>query len=308
MNDGPGNRLDLNLLAIFDTIMSERSLTRAGLRLNMTQSAVSHALARLREATGDELFERTGRGVRPTARALEMAGDIREALDQLRASLRPKTDDFDFETVERTFVLDIPAGIETIILPELAQRTVSAKGLNFRISGGRAKCMMHELRHGETWLALDYEHPEAAGFRTELLLEDPFVIIARRGHNAVGPGMTVPQFEALDHVIFVAGGANGVTAPSPLSQRLQHKGVKRRIRYMVPNLFSIAVLAQSSDMVGVVPLKVARGFAKLFDIEMHPLPVTLPPMPIFMVWHESYDSDAGLAWLRGTFKDICLAM
>ncbi|NKB16090.1 MAG: LysR family transcriptional regulator [Sphingomonadales bacterium] len=180
MQDEPFTRLDLNLLAIFDAIMSERSLTKAGHRLGMTQSAVSHSLARLREVTGDTLFERTGRGVRPTQRALSMSGDVREALDRLRATLRPRSGGFCSKSTQRTFLLDIPAGIDSIIAPALAQRAVDSEGLSFRISGGRAKAIMQELRFGETWLALDYERPEAEGYRFEHLFEDPFVIISRR--------------------------------------------------------------------------------------------------------------------------------
>ncbi len=301
MQDEPFTRLDLNLLSIFDAIMAERSLTKAGLRLGMTQSAVSHALARLREVTGDALFERTGRGVRPTARALEMASDVREALDRLRTTLRQKPVGFCRETAERTFLLDIPVGIDVVVVPQLAARTASSRGLNFRISGGRACAILHELRFGETWLALDYEKPDAAGYKHELLFEDPFVLVARLGHEVLEGEMTRERFEAMDHVAFAWGREVGL---SPLSQRLARLGIERRIRYAVPNLVAVAAVAASSDLAGVLPLKVARGLETVYPIGCRALPFEVPPMPIFIVWHENFDGDEGHAWLRGTLKEI----
>lgn len=301
MQHEPFTRLDLNLLSIFDTIMAERSLTKAGLRLGMTQSAVSHALARLREVTGDALFERTGRGVRPTARALEMSADVREALDRLRSTLRQKPTGFCRETAARTFLLDIPAGIDIIVVPHLAARTASSAGLNFRISGGRARSIMHELRFGETWLALDYETPEAAGYKTELLFEDPFVVIARLGHEMLEGELTREMFESADQVAFVWGREVGL---SPLSQRLARLGIERRVKYSVPNLVAVAAVASTCDLAGVLPLKVARGLETIFPIGYRPIPFTVPPMPIYMVWHENFDGDEGHEWLRGTLKEI----
>lgn len=301
MRDEPFTRLDLNLLAIFDTIMSERSLTKAGVRLGMTQSAVSHSLARLREVTGDTLFERTGRGVRPTARAIEMSADVREALDRLRATLRQKPSHFCSRSTERTFLLDMPAGIDAIIVPELAARAAGSDGLSFRISGGRAKTILQELRLGETWLALDYEQPEAEGYRFEKLFEDPFVIVARPGHAELERELTLERFETLEQVALAWGREHG---QSPLTQRLEKRGVKRRIKYAVPNLFSVGAIVAASDMVGVVPRKVARGLQRTFEITIHPCPFELPPMQIFIVWHESFDGDEGHAWLRGMLKDI----
>lgn len=301
MQDGPFNRLDLNLLAIFDTIMSERSLTKAGKRLGMTQSAVSHALARLREVTGDHLFERTGRGVRPTARAVDMAVDVREAIDQLRATLRQRPAHFCSASAERTFLIDIPGGIDGLIATALAEKIVDSPGLCFRISGGRAKSIMHELRYGETWLAFDYEPAEADGYRSEMLFEDPYVIIARPGNTLVGKETTLQEFETLEQVAFIPERDQG---PSPLTQRLERHGVKRRVKYAVPSLVSVAAVAASSDLIGVMPLRVARGLQRTYDLAMHPCPFELPPMQIYMVWHENFDVDEGHIWMRGVLREI----
>ncbi len=303
VQDEPVQRLDLNLLAIFDMVMSERSLTRAGKRLGMTQSAVSHALSRLRDAAGDPLFERTGRGVRPTARAVEMSGEIREALDRLRATMRQRGDGFCCHSAERTFLLDIPAGIEAILVPEIARRTAGAAGLRFRISGSRAQSIMHELRSGETWLALDYEPPQLPGYRSELLAEDTFVVMARRGNPLYGSGMPLADFEAIPQVAFAFR-----RELSPVSQRYEACGVRRTIKYSLPSVVSVAMLVEATDMISVMPSKIARSLARCFALELHPCPVVFAPMPIYMVWHDGFDRDEGHVWLRGVLKDVCEAL
>ncbi|MEQ1712222.1 MAG: LysR substrate-binding domain-containing protein, partial [Hyphomicrobium sp.] len=90
--------------------------------------------------------------------------------------------------------------------------------------------------------------------------------------------------------------------------RLERQGVKRRVKYAVPNLVSVAAVAAASDLIGVLPLRVARGFQRTYDIALHPFPFELPPMPIYMVWHESFDSDEGHQWLRGVLRELAAAL
>jgi DNA-binding transcriptional LysR family regulator len=125
----------LTLVPVFEAVLSERSLSRAAARLGVTQSAVSQALGRLRKLTGDELFERTGRGVRPTPRALEMANHIHAALNHVSTAFTPKT--LDIGTLERTFVLDIGAGFDALILPLLVAE-ITQKGTP-RPTGGQQR-------------------------------------------------------------------------------------------------------------------------------------------------------------------------
>lgn len=299
------SRLDLNLLTIFDAIMSERNLTRAGARLGMTQSAVSHALARLRELTGDELFERTGRGVRPTPRAHEMAEDVHGALDMLRSTLRNRNGEFDIVTASRTFLLDMPAGIDAVLMPLLAARSAEARNLTFRISGGRAKNILKELRYGETWLALDYEIMTVPGYRADLLFEDPFVAIARKDHPALTNGMTLEHYQRLEQIALTWPGEDG---SSPLAQQFDKLGVKRRVKFSVPNLSTLPGVVENGDLIATMSLRAARSFLQRFDIEIHELPGLLAPVPVYMVWHESFERDEGHIWLRSMLKDICRSL
>lgn len=302
MQDDSGPRLDLNLLAIFDAIMSEGSLTKAGQRLGMTQSAVSHALARLRDVTGDQLFERTGRGVRPTPAANAMFDKVRNALDVLRACVRTTSGRFSPETDDRTFVLDLPAGIDTVIMPALAQQLGQTSRLRFRISSTRASAVLSELRLGESWVSLDYEIPEALGFRAERIIDDPFVLISRRGHPLLGDGVTLSLFKALDQVAITWSPERGT---SPLTERLASLGIVRKVVFSVPSFTTVAALVETSDLVAAVPRRLARQYVSRFAIDLHPMPDAVPPMPVYMVWHESFDADEGHAWLRRLLREVC---
>ena len=150
------NREMLALIPVFDAILSEGSLSRAAERLGVTQSAVSQALARLRKLANDELFENTGRGVRPTPRALEMASHVYAALAQVNEAFTPK--DLDIAKLERTFVLDIGGGFDALILPPLlGEINRTAPGLRLLVSNTRGGDLTKELKYGETELAFDFQ-------------------------------------------------------------------------------------------------------------------------------------------------------
>ena len=304
MQDDSGGRLDLNLLAIFDAVMSEGSLTKAGRRLGMTQSAVSHALARLREVTGDPLFERTGRGVRATPAAQAMYEKVRNALDVLRACVRSPGGTNFTENEDRVFVLDLPVGIDTVIAPMLARRLSANSRLRFRISSGRAGGLLSELRLGESWLALDYEVPAAQGFRAERIIDDPFVLIARKGHPLVGgqAAVTLALFEKLPQGALTWSQERG---PSPLTERLGTLGIVRKVVFSVPCYSTVPALVESTDLVAALPQRLARQYLARFAIEMHAMPDIVPSMPVYMVWHESFDADEGHAWLRRLLREVC---
>lgn len=302
MRDPRLSRLDLNLLAVFDAIISEGSLTKAGTRLGLTQSAVSHALGRLRELTGDTLFERTGRGIRPTPVAQAMAENVAAAMDLLRASLLNTHEVFDAAGAGRTFLLAIPAGIDAIIVPDLARLTAEFTELRFRISGSRARNLASELRFGEVWLALDAEPMTRPGYRSELLFEDPLVLIARRGHPRLAGGVSAALFAELPQITLAWAAEAGAT---PSTMLLGQAGLQRMTKLAVPNIATLPSVVEVSDLVGTMSLKMARSFARHFAIDIHQLPAEVPQMPVYMVWHESFERDEGHAWLRARLKDVC---
>ncbi|MGE4128759.1 MAG: LysR family transcriptional regulator [Hyphomicrobiaceae bacterium] len=305
MNDDAAGRLDLNLLAIFDAIMGERSLTKAGQRLGITQSAVSHALGRLRDLTGDPLFERTGRGVRPTPAALAMSDNVRRALDLLRQTLRSPKGTFCPLSDARIFVLDVPAGIDAVLLPVLNRIMREGGGIRFRIRQGRASGLLSELRCGESWLALDHEQTSTPGFTSELVMEDRYVTIARRGHPALSNGLTRDIFGSLSHVAVTWCSAQG---PTPLSRRLEELGIRRELKFAVPNIYSLPQLIEKSDLVGALPSRLAVRACERYDVELHQMDFGVPPLGVYMVWHESFEADPGHLWLRNLVREVIQAV
>lgn len=305
MKKGPDARQDLNLFIVFDAVMDEGSLSRAGKRLGITQPAVSHALRRLRVMTGGErLFERTGSGVRPTAHALALSMKVRPALDSLRTTLWHTPEPFDPETTQQTFLLDLPFGIDAILVPELSARVRACPNIEFRIAGGRAHDKLRDLRYGETWLALDHEPVEVADYCSQLLFEDPIVLISRRNHPRIPKELNLHDLEQLDHA--VVGWADDYRlVPSTL--RSDRMG-RRHIMFSVPTIATLPLVVENQDYVATMTEKMARYFARSFAIDIHPLPATVPPLPVYMVWHRSFDNHASHSWMRSVLRDIGAAL
>jgi DNA-binding transcriptional LysR family regulator len=294
-------KTDLNLLAVFDAIMVEGSLHRAAARLKMNQPAVSQALKRLRATVDDNLFERQGRGVVPTARALEMARSVRPAMDLIRTALS-KTNGFDPAFESRTFLLDVPAGIDAITAPLLAKCLHEAPGVSFNIASARASRMANELRFGESDIALDYEPMGTSGYQSEMIYTDYFVVIGRVGHPGLTRGLNVTQYQKLGHVAVSWGSSR---RNSPLVQKLNTATIARNVRMTVPNLPSMLRVVADSDLLGSTWSKVAAlSISRIPGLKSYPMPFELPPVPIYMVWHESFDHDAGHSWLRGMLRDV----
>lgn len=300
MEDQPANRLDLNLLAIFDAIMSEGSLTKAGQRLGMTQSAVSHALARLRDLTGDPLFDRTGRGMRPTPAAVAMQANVATALDLLRKSVRTPGNAFCPSSDSRVFKIDIPAGVDTIVAPALLRHSENPDRLRFFISNGRARALVSELRYGQSLLALDYEPPEDVGLRSEVVFDEPLVLVTRRAHSRVSNGIDADGLLALTFV----GLSFGPHEVSPLSERMAAIGLPRQLGISVPSLATVPALVECTDMVALLPRRFAQHYAQWHALDVHELALELPAMPIYMVWHESFEPDQAHAWLREQVRTV----
>lgn len=300
MDEQPSNRLDLNLLAIFDAIMTEGSLTKAGQRLGMTQSAVSHALARLRELTGDALFDRTGRGMRPTPAAVAMQANVSTALDLLRKSVRGPGSSFCPSSDSRVFKLDIPAGVDTILAPALLKHVTEPERLRFSISNGRARALVSELRYGQTLLALDYEPPEDEGLRFEVVFDEPLILVSRRSHPAIKTPLETAMLLELTYV----GLSLSPHMASLLSERMTAMGMQRQVGISVPTLATVPAVVACTDMVALMPKRFAQHYAQSHALDLHELAVELPAMPIYMVWHETFDHDQAHDWLREQVRTV----
>jgi DNA-binding transcriptional LysR family regulator len=288
-------RLDLNLLVVFDAVMQERNTTRAAEKLNMSQSAVSHAIGRLRAALGDELFVRTPEGMTPTPQAERLAPSVRQALADLRAALEGNRP-FEPEQVEQTFTVAVNNYAALVIAPRLAAtvvREAPAVTLDLRPSG--TLDIAGRLDRGELDLALGSLAAPAERFADVRLFDDRFACILREDHPGIVEGAIDAQTLAdMPHLeITSTGEATGF-----VDDEFEALGLERRIALRAPLHVTSAVLAQS-DMVAVMAERAARVFALRAPLRVLPLPFKSPSITVAMLWHRRVGDQPGHRWLRG---------
>jgi DNA-binding transcriptional LysR family regulator len=293
--------LDLNLLLIFDAIYGERSISKAALRLHLSQPTVSNALARLRERLEDPLFERSAGGMLPTARARTLADPIRQALSALERGLRGD-ESFDFARAEREFVIAVEDYGESVILPGFIQWLAEvAPGVRIRIRAERSAPIKGELRDGTVDLALDYFPLLDARYHHDCMLTESLMCLSRRDHPALNERMTLETYLSMRHIVL---GTPSNSRPM-IDLALSKRGLRRQIAVTVPHFISMPVMVQSTDMVCTLPRRMARLYADNFRLESHVLPLRLPQFPVYLIWHEAQAADAGHHWLRSHLTEFC---
>ncbi len=291
--------LDLNLLVVFDAIMRDRSVTRAGQRLGLSQPAMSHALTRLRHMLKDELFVRSPTGMVPTPRAEELATPIRIALDGLQQSL--ETVQFDPSKATATFhiAVDNYAAI-VLVAPIAAQIAKIAPGvrLDFRPSG--TLNVLEQLDRSELHLAMGPSGVQGERFSRRRLLQDQFVVVHRKGHPAEKAQefsteklATLPQLEissAQFGADFVDTGP-GRSKPGP--------GPAMRAPFL-----SAAQILATSDLVSVLPLNVAKSMTGSHHLVFRRLSRSPKPIKAAMIWLRRLDNQPAHAWLRDVISRV----
>lgn len=297
------DRVDLNLLVLFEAVYEARHVGRAAQRLNLTPSAVSHGLRRLRELLGDPLFLRTPRGVTPTARADELAVPIADVLSRLRgmlAGIQP----FDPATAKRRFVIGAPDGaIAVLVLPVLSATRRDAPGIDLSLMQvlpppgvltptGAWAPLLDGLESGSFDVAVLPVDKVPARFASRKIYEDEFVVATRKGHPfARRP--TLNAFCAMDHLLVSqSGNAHGF-----VDALLEQKGLARRVVITVPNFMMALALVSESDLIAALPRRLVASQGKRFQLSMAPLPLQRAPDAIRAVVTKAGLQDPGIEWL-----------
>jgi len=290
--------IDLKLLGVFEAVMSERSFSRAGRRLGMTQSAVSQAIARLRPIFGDDLFERTGRGVRPTPRASEIEQPIRQALCLLRASLNPIAT-FDTEGSTRTFFIAMQPHVAEAFAVELYGMLPPKSKLRLYIVPADGRDLEADLRYGQPEIAVMREAIGVPGFHSELLYTDTIVMMARRNHPIASSPLTWDDYARLSHVTLSQASPSDV---SPIDHEFKRRGIGRTAPIAMPTAASALKAVEQTDLVCTLGHRLAERFANWHALQICELPIEGLVLPTFMVWHERFDNDRGHLWLRDQLR------
>ncbi|MGB6119849.1 MAG: LysR family transcriptional regulator [Mesorhizobium sp.] len=293
--------IDLNLLLVFDAVYAERSISKAALRLNLSQPAVSNALGRLRDVLEDQLFKREGSGMAPTVRAKALREPVRQALDLLERSLRID-EEFDYASTERTFVIALEDYGETVLIPRFIDwLAVAAPGIHIDIRPEPASSLGKELHEGTVDLALDYFSLTERGFTNKCVLTDELVTLSRIDHPALGEQLSLDTYLSLKHVVLTPR-----QSYRPIIElALEKRGLKRHIALTVPHFLSMPAVVQGSDLICTLPRRMAYIYADHFRLKAYATPLRTPTFPIYMIWHNALDADPGHRWLRNHLIALC---
>jgi DNA-binding transcriptional LysR family regulator len=292
--------MDLNLLLAFDTLAREGSVTRAAAKLNVSQPALSGALARLRAHFRDPLFVRQGGQMRPTARALQLAGPIGGAIAALREALEPETR-FSSTTSTRSFVIAANDYVEAMHFGRLMsalQREAPEVSLRCVRPPQALSPPEALLREGTVDLALGLFAPEVRP-RPDLLAQplahDRIVAVARMRHPRIGRGLDLRTFLKIPQIriIYPADARSGF-----IDSVLASRGLERKVALTVAHLGSVPAIVAGSDLLGLAPERLARAWCKGHPLRIFDLPIAFPDLPFTMVWHASRQGDPAQRWIR----------
>ena len=288
------HNLDLNLLRVFDAVSRERHVTRAAEKLNLSQPAVSNALARLRQTLGDELFLRRPGGVEPTALALSLAGPVAEVLDRLRQTLAVHTP-FDPATTQRIFPVAFSEYAEHVLAPPLLETMAQeAPRALLAIRHADRTNVLELLEAGVTEMAVAVLPEPPALYTRVRLLPEAFLTLMRAGHPLAEGPMTLERFTAYPHLLHAPNGSRDGALDGPLMEA----GHPRRLGAVVAHLGVVPDILRRTDMVITLSSRLAQWLAEAQALVVRPCPVPIRHTRLSLVFHRRFEADAGHAWLR----------
>jgi DNA-binding transcriptional LysR family regulator len=305
LNEIDLSRIDLNLLVLFEAIVQERHVGRAADRLNLTPSAVSHGLGRLRRQLNDPLFLKTPKGVVPTARATELSVPIADVLARVRTVFSTAAP-FDPVIATRRFTIGAPDGASAVFLPRLlSELRRSAPGIDISVrqllplAGETAP----ERAWRSAWADLERRAMDVAivpsdhvpvRFSKRVLYEEDFVIAMRIGHPLADDPTLTRYCEAQHLVVSLEGDTRGF-----VDEVLARKGRARRVALTVPNFMFALALLPDSDLICAMPRRFAAAYAVRYGVVAIDAPLPLGRFRMNIVAPKVALMDAGLAWLVG---------
>ncbi len=290
---------DLNLLITLDTLLSEGSVAAAARRLRLSPSAMSRALARLRETTGDPLLVRAGRGLVPTPRAVELREQVSRLVQEAQAVLRP-AQTLDMGQVVRTFTLrsseEFVENLGPALLARIAQEAPGVR-LRFVDKSDKDSAL---LREGSIDLSIGVVDASASPeLLTQALFRDRLIGVVRSGHALSQGEVSAERFALGQHVYVSRRGLDR----GQVDDALQALGLTREISTIVAGFATAIALARDTDLIASVPERyTAHQRDGLYSFA---LPIVVPPFTVAMLWHPRLDADVAHRWLRGCLRQVC---
>ncbi|SHN18739.1 DNA-binding transcriptional regulator, LysR family [Duganella sacchari] len=289
------SKVDLNLFIVFEAIYAEGSITRASLKMSLTQPAISHALNRLRQLFDDPLFERQGHVMTPTPLARSIIEPVRRSLRGFEVTLNGAAR-FDAASSERSFSLALRDVLEASVLPPLmagVAREAPAVTLNTLQVSRRE--LESELAAGTLDAAIDILLPLSNDIRRTQLAGDKTVVLVRRGHPLVKRrALTLDTYLQLEHIQT----SSRRRGPGLEDVELSRQGLQRRIRLRCQHYFAACRVVAETDLALTMPEGLARIVNQQFNNQLLPFPLDMPALDIYLYWHTSVDNDPANLWLR----------
>jgi DNA-binding transcriptional LysR family regulator len=293
------SRPDFNLLVTLDVLLAEGNVTRAAQRLRLSPSAMSRALARLRETMGDPLLVRAGRGLVPTPRALELRERVSQLVQDGEAVLRP-AEKLNLKQIVRTFTLRTSEGFVENFGPDLIARVgEEAPGVRLRFVQKPNKDSA-PLRDGTVDLETGVvEKTTAPELRVQALFRDRYIGVVRKGHPLSKGKITPSRYAAGRHICVSREGLDR----GPIDEALKSLGLEREVITIVGGFSTALGLARASDLIASVPERHTGNLRT--GMHSFPFPVSMPEFTVSLLWHPRLDADQAHRWLRGHVRNIC---
>lgn len=288
------SRIDLNLLVVLDAIYTEGGLTRAGVRLHITQPAVSHALGRLRALLNDPLFIREGHTMVPTPFTRSLIQPLRNALRAMEITLN-EAQRFEPLEAEKRFTLGCRSALELLVLPQLmaslSKQAPEVEVATVLFQRGNVEA---ELFAGELDVVTDSLLPRSPDILHTRINQHQLAVLARQGHPALWPELTLERYLQQKHILVTSRRAG----PGREDHELARHGWQRRISLRCQHYYAAARVVSETDLLVTMPAGVAELLQQSGPYETVPFPLDMPGQDLFLCWHKNVDNDPANRWLR----------
>lgn len=301
LHDRALSAIDLNLLVVLRALLTERHVTRAATRVGLSQSATSHALARLRELFGDPLLVRSGRALSLTPRAARLLPLLDRGLGELQLAVSGEPE-FQPRTARRTFSLGMADYLQALIIGPLLRR-IAKRAPGIDLSVVVFPNLRELVESGRIDLALTVSSSELRGLSHEPLFEEGFMCMVRRGHPRIKKVLSLETYLAERHVVIAPGGTPGTLVDNVLAQH----GLERRTALRVTNFLIAPVVVSQTDFINTMPTRLARQLASTYALRLVPAPIELPQFEYCLMWHPRLDNDPAQRWLREIVAEVTKA-
>jgi DNA-binding transcriptional LysR family regulator len=285
--------VDLNLLVVLRALLTERHVTRAAARVGLSQSATSHALARLRELYGDPLLVRRGRALALTPRAERLLPTLERGLSDLKAAIDGEPE-FEPKSARRSFTLGMADYLQAVVMgPLLRELGRLAPHVDLHVSN--ALGLEEQITAGNVDLGLQVSGRTHDGpLESQRLFEDEFVCLVRRDHPKIGQKIGMQSYLAARHIVVAPSG----TAGSLVDTELAARGLSRRVALRVANFLIAPIIVAETDFVNTMPKRLGMKLAERYGLRALPPPLELPRFGFLLLWHPRVDRDPAQRWLR----------